>query len=126
MFYSDPAIDLLIAPDLKPNLTGREVSMKLIQAAIYARASSELQATAHTIENQIGALTERAPMDGTGAYAARRAPSSTSSKSLAPLVVCERTAQCGTWRCAWVRITENRQLDHERLAARSSAGNASA
>lgn len=39
--------------------------MKTIQAAIYARVSSEQQAAAHTIESQLAALTERARSDGT-------------------------------------------------------------
>jgi len=39
--------------------------MKVIQAAIYARVSSEQQAAAHTIESQLAALTERARSDGT-------------------------------------------------------------
>jgi site-specific DNA recombinase len=39
--------------------------MKDIQAAIYARVSSEQQAAAHTIESQLAALTERARSDGT-------------------------------------------------------------
>jgi site-specific DNA recombinase len=39
--------------------------MKVIQAAIYARVSSEQQAAAHTVESQLAALTERARVDGT-------------------------------------------------------------
>ena len=39
--------------------------MKTIQAALYARVSSEQQAAAHTIESQLAALTERARSDGT-------------------------------------------------------------
>src|SRR5260370_5256740 len=39
--------------------------MKVIQAAIYARVSSEQQAAAHTIESQLAVLSERAPSDGT-------------------------------------------------------------
>jgi len=39
--------------------------MKAIQAALYARVSSEQQAAAHTIESQLAALTERAKSDGT-------------------------------------------------------------
>ncbi len=39
--------------------------MKVIQAAIYARVSSEQQAAAHTIESQLAALAERARIDGT-------------------------------------------------------------
>jgi site-specific DNA recombinase len=46
--------------------------MKSIQAAIYARVSSEQQAAAHTIESQIAALTERARMDGTPVPAERQ------------------------------------------------------
>ena len=38
--------------------------MNSIRAAIYARVSSEQQATAHTIESQLAALTERAQADG--------------------------------------------------------------
>jgi len=38
--------------------------MKVIQAAIYARVSSEQQATAHTIESQLAALTECTRGDG--------------------------------------------------------------
>jgi site-specific DNA recombinase len=39
--------------------------MKTIQAALYARVSSEQQAAAHTIESQLTVLTERARNDGT-------------------------------------------------------------
>jgi site-specific DNA recombinase len=39
--------------------------MTTIRAAFYARVSSEQQATAHTIESQIAALSERAQSDGT-------------------------------------------------------------
>src|SRR5712692_3875395 len=39
--------------------------MKAIQAAFYARVSSEQQAAAHTIQSQLVALTERARNDGT-------------------------------------------------------------
>ena len=35
-----------------------------IQAAIYARVSSEQQATDHTIESQVSALKERVAADG--------------------------------------------------------------
>ena len=38
--------------------------MTSIRAAFYARVSSEKQAVAHTIESQIGALSERARVDG--------------------------------------------------------------
>jgi len=38
--------------------------MNKIRAALYARVSSEQQATAHTIESQIAALSERAQADG--------------------------------------------------------------
>jgi DNA invertase Pin-like site-specific DNA recombinase len=38
--------------------------MNSIRAAFYARVSSEQQATAHTIESQITALSERAQTDG--------------------------------------------------------------
>ena len=38
--------------------------MNSIRAAFYARVSSEQQATAHTIESQIAALSERAQTDG--------------------------------------------------------------
>jgi site-specific DNA recombinase len=38
--------------------------MKTIQAAIYARVSSERQATAHTIASQLAALRERVAADG--------------------------------------------------------------
>jgi site-specific DNA recombinase len=38
--------------------------MNSIRAAFYARVSSEQQATAHTIESQIAALSERAQADG--------------------------------------------------------------
>ena len=38
--------------------------MKVIQAAIYARVSSEQQAAAHTIESQLAVLSERAENDG--------------------------------------------------------------
>ena len=38
--------------------------MNSIRAAIYARVSSEQQATAHTIESQLVALTECAQADG--------------------------------------------------------------
>ena len=38
--------------------------MNSIRAAFYARVSSEQQATAHTIESQITALSERAQADG--------------------------------------------------------------
>ncbi len=46
--------------------------MKVIQAAIYARVSSEQQATAHTIESQLAALAERARSDGTPVPAERQ------------------------------------------------------
>ena len=39
--------------------------MTTIRAAFYARVSSEQQATAHTIESQTAALSERAQNDGT-------------------------------------------------------------
>ena len=39
--------------------------MTTIRAAFYARVSSEQQATAHTIESQTAALSERAQSDGT-------------------------------------------------------------
>jgi len=39
--------------------------MTTIRAAFYARVSSEQQATAHTVESQIAALSERAQSDGT-------------------------------------------------------------
>ena len=38
--------------------------MNSIRAALYARVSSEQQATAHTIESQLAALSERAQADG--------------------------------------------------------------
>ena len=38
--------------------------MTTVRAAFYARVSSEQQAAAHTIENQISALSERARSDG--------------------------------------------------------------
>ena len=38
--------------------------MNSIRAAFYARVSSEQQATAHTIESQLAALSERAQGDG--------------------------------------------------------------
>jgi site-specific DNA recombinase len=38
--------------------------MNSIRAAFYARVSSEQQATAHTIESQLAALSERAQADG--------------------------------------------------------------
>lgn len=38
--------------------------MTTSRAAFYARVSSEQQATAHTIESQISALSERARSDG--------------------------------------------------------------
>jgi hypothetical protein len=38
--------------------------MNSIRAGFYARVSSEQQATAHTIESQITALSERAQTDG--------------------------------------------------------------
>jgi len=38
--------------------------MNSIQAAFYPRVSNEQQATAHTIESQITALSERAKADG--------------------------------------------------------------
>ena len=38
--------------------------MNSIRAAFYARVSSEQQATAHTIESQLTALSERAQGDG--------------------------------------------------------------
>jgi site-specific DNA recombinase len=41
------------------------LSTKAVQAAIYARVSSEQQAAAHTIESQLAALTERARVEGT-------------------------------------------------------------
>ena len=46
--------------------------MKAIQAAFYARVSSEQQAAAHTVESQLAALTERARSDGTPVPAERR------------------------------------------------------
>ena len=42
-----------------------EAFMTTIRAAFYARVSSEQQATAHTIESQTAALSERAQSDGT-------------------------------------------------------------
>ena len=38
--------------------------MNLLQAAIYARVSSERQATAQTIASQLAALRERVTVDG--------------------------------------------------------------
>ena len=38
--------------------------MNSIRAAFYARVSSEQQATAHTIESQLAAFSERARADG--------------------------------------------------------------
>ena len=46
--------------------------MKVIQAAIYARVSSEQQAAAHTIESQLAALADRARRDGTPVPAERQ------------------------------------------------------
>jgi site-specific DNA recombinase len=46
--------------------------MKVIQAAIYARVSSEQQAAAHTIESQLKALSERAENDGVPVPAERQ------------------------------------------------------
>jgi site-specific DNA recombinase len=46
--------------------------MKIIQAALYARVSSEQQAAAHTIESQLAALSERARNDGTPIPAERQ------------------------------------------------------
>jgi site-specific DNA recombinase len=46
--------------------------MKVIQAAIYARVSSEQQVAAHTIESQLAALAERAGTDGTPVPAERQ------------------------------------------------------
>jgi len=46
--------------------------MKAIQAAFYARVSSEQQAAAHTIESQLAALTEHARSDGTPVPAERQ------------------------------------------------------
>lgn len=46
--------------------------MKAIQAAFYARVSSEQQAAAHTIESQLAGLTERAQTDGIPVPAERR------------------------------------------------------
>src|SRR5437588_5292454 len=46
--------------------------MKVIQAAIYARVSSEQQAAAHTIERQLAVLSERAQHDGVPVPAERR------------------------------------------------------
>ena len=46
--------------------------MKVIQAAIYARVSSEPQAAAHTIESQLAALADRARRDGTPVPAERQ------------------------------------------------------
>lgn len=48
------------------------MSTKAVQAAIYARVSSEQQAAAHTIESQLAALTERAQSDGTPVPAERQ------------------------------------------------------
>ena len=45
--------------------------MKVIQAAIYARVSSEQQAAAHTIESQLAVLSERAQNDGVPVLAER-------------------------------------------------------
>jgi len=72
VFNSDPTIELLIAFDLKAEPPGREATMKTIQAALYARVSSEQQAAAHTIESQLAALTERARSDGTPVPVERR------------------------------------------------------
>jgi len=72
VFNSDPTIELLIALDLKAEPPEREATMKTIQAALYARVSSEHQATAHTIESQLAALTERARSDGTPVPAERQ------------------------------------------------------
>jgi site-specific DNA recombinase len=60
-----PTAELLLDLDLKFEPPGREVVMTNIQAALYARVSSEQQAAAHTIESQLAALTERARNDGT-------------------------------------------------------------
>lgn len=38
--------------------------MSLLQAAIYARVSSDQQAAAHTIASQVAALRERVALDG--------------------------------------------------------------
>jgi site-specific DNA recombinase len=46
--------------------------MKVIQAALYARVSSEQQAAAHTIESQLAVLSERARSDGTPVSAERQ------------------------------------------------------
>ena len=46
--------------------------MKVIQAAIYTRVSSEQQAAAHTIESQLAALADRARRDGTPVPAERQ------------------------------------------------------
>ena len=46
--------------------------MNSIRAAFYARVSSEQQATAHTIESQIAALSERAQADGSPVPLERR------------------------------------------------------
>jgi len=46
--------------------------MKVIQAAIYARVSSEQQAAAHTIESQLAVLSERAENDGVPVPAERQ------------------------------------------------------
>lgn len=48
------------------------LAVKVIQPAIYARVSSEQQASAHTIESQLAALTERAQSDGTPVPAERQ------------------------------------------------------
>src|SRR6266849_7311422 len=54
----------LLATSRSPSLPS-EVFMTTIRAAFYARVSSEQQATAHTIESQTAALSERAQSDGT-------------------------------------------------------------
>ena len=46
--------------------------MKTIQAALYARVSSEQQAAAHTMESQLAALAECARNDGTPIPAERQ------------------------------------------------------
>jgi site-specific DNA recombinase len=46
--------------------------MKVIEAAIYARVSSEQQAAAHTIESQLAVSSERAQNDGVSVPAERQ------------------------------------------------------
>ncbi len=54
------------------NARRQKLAMKVLQAAIYARVSSEQQAAAHTIESQLAALTERAQNEGTPVPAERQ------------------------------------------------------